>query len=390
VPCQSRGLRRLRTWLRAPVLCLLVPLVAVFLSLDGECGQVEFIKGADVSFLEQVEDGGGIYTEGGEPRDALDIFRDHGFNFIRLRIWLDPAGGYCDLGSTLLMAARAREKGLGLLVDFHYSDTWADPGRQKKPAAWSGVGGEALADSVREYTRSVIEALGAQGTMPDMVQIGNEIICGMLWDDGRVCDSFDSEEQWEAFGTLVSAGIRGVRDATAPEDSVRIMIHIDRGGDNSAGRWFFDHLIAEGVDFDIIGQSFYPWWHGTLDDLEANLADLSYRYGKDIVIAETAYPWTLDWHDNTHNMVGLPEHLLPGYPATVAGQRAFLADLMDIVADVPGSLGLGVFYWAPEWIAAPSFGSVWENVTVFDFSGEVLGSIDVFDSACAGSGAPPR
>ena len=175
--------------------------------------------------------------------------------------------------------------------------------------------------------------------------------------DGRVCSPFDTPEQWEAFGDLVAAGIQGVEEATEPADSVKTMIHIDRGGDNGGSRWFFDNLLARGVDFDLIGLSFYPWWHGTLADLEANLADLSNRYGKGIVVAETAYPWTPDWHDDTHNMVGLPEHVLPGYPATVEGQRAFLADLMNTVAGVPDCGGLGVFYWAPEWVAAPSFGS---------------------------------
>jgi len=368
--------------------------VLVFLILalagvpDGECGQAQFIKGADVSFLEQVEDGGGVYTEGGEPRDVLDILDGHGINFIRLRVWHSPGDGYCDFESTLRMAARVKEKGLGLLIDFHYSDTWADPAHQTKPASWSSTTGGALEDSVRSYTAGVVAALKAQGTLPDMVQIGNEVICGMLWDDGRVCNPYDTAEQWDAFGDLVTAGILGVRDATDPADSVRIMIHIDRGGDNGASRWFFDSLLARGVDFDIIGQSFYPWWHGSLADLQANLGDLATRYGKDLVVAETAYPWTLGWHDDTHNLVGLPEHLLPGYPATVAGQHAFLADLMGIVANAPERRGRGVFYWAPEWIAAPSSGSAWENVTLFDFSGEVLGSVEAFDSAYSGVEPP--
>ena len=385
MPCQSRGFRALRTL----SLLLLVTAGSGAISSAGDCGQARFIKGADISFLEEVEKGGGVFTEGGEPRDALDILKRHGFNFIRLRVWVSPAEGYCDLESTLLMAERAAAKGFGLLIDLHYSDTWADPGRQTKPAAWSGVSGRALEDSVRGYTRGVIAALAAQGTLPDMVQIGNEIVCGMLWDDGRVCDSFNTPERWNALARLIGAAVAGVRDATVPGDSVGIMIHIDRGGDNGASRWFFDHLIAEGVDFDIIGLSFYPWWHhGTLAGLRDNLADLSERYGKGIVIAETAYPWTLGWRDDEHNIVGLPEQLLPGYPATVGGQAAFLADLMSTVASAPASSGRGVFYWAPEWIAAPSFGSAWENVTLFDFSGEVLGSIGVFDSVYAGAGPP--
>ncbi len=352
------------------------------------CGESHLVKGGDVSFLEQVEDGGGVYTENGEPADLLEILGNHGFNFVRLRVWVDPPDGYCDLESTLRAAARAKEAGLGLLIDLHYSDTWADPGRQSKPAAWSGATGEALRDSVRGYTTAVIAALGAQGTLPDMVQIGNEVTCGMLWDDGRVCDSFDTDGQWDAFAGLVAAGIEGVENAVGPDDDVQTMIHIDRGGDNAACRWFYDNLLARGVDFDLVGLSFYPWWHGDLDDLGANLADLSQRYGKGIVIVETAYPWTLDWCDDTGNIVGPSADLLPGYPATVEGQRAFLSDLMAVVAGLPDGRGVGIFYWEPEWITAPSSGSAWENVTLFDFSGEVLTSIGAFDSTYAGVGAP--
>jgi len=350
-----------------------------------------FVKGADISFLQQIEDNGGVYTEDGVPRDALDIFKDHGFNYFRLRLWHTPSGGYCNLEKTLLMAQRIKQRDLGFLLDFHYSDTWADPGKQYKPASWTGISYDALKDSVYAYTRHVIEELKAQNTLPDMVQIGNEIICGMLWDDGRVCGAWNTPEQWQQFAGLVKEGIRGVEDATDAGDSVRIVIHIDRGGDTGGSIWFFDHLLAEGVDFDVIGQSFYPWWHGTLGDLEANLDTLAKRYGKDIVIAETAYPWTLGWYDDTHNIVGLPEHLHEGYPASVEGQKAFLLDLMEIVAGVPDCRGAGVFYWAPDWISAPGLGSPWENVTLFSFEGEALSSMAAFDSAMAGvgPGKPP-
>jgi arabinogalactan endo-1,4-beta-galactosidase len=282
------------------------------------------------------------------------------------------------------MARRIKQKGLGLMLDIHYSDTWADPGHQSRPASWESLTFEALKDSVREYTRYVVAGFKAQNTLPDMVQVGNEIICGVLWDEGRVCGAWNTPEQWERFGDLVAECLRGIDDATGPEDSVKTVIHIDRGGDISGSIWFFDNLIAEGVDFDLIAQSFYPWWHGTLDQLEANLDTLAVRYGKDLVIAETAYPWTLGWYDDTHNIVGLPEHLHDGYPATVEGQQTFLSDLMDIVAGVPDCRGAGVFYWAPDWISAPGKGSAWENVTLFSFEGEVLGSIAAFDSMRAG------
>jgi arabinogalactan endo-1,4-beta-galactosidase len=358
------------------------------LSLPPQVGASDFITGADISFLQQIEDSGGIYREGGIPREALDIFKDHGFNYVRLRLWHSPADGYNDLEHTLAMAARVKAKGYGLLLDFHYSDTWADPGKQFKPAAWEGLAFGDLKDSVYSYTNEVITQLGNQNTLPDIVQVGNEVICGMLWDEGRVCGTYNTPSQWDRFAQLVTEAIRGIEDGIEPGDSVRIMIHIDRGGDNAGTRWFFDNLLSQGVDFDLIGQSFYPWWHGTMTELAWNLNDTAGRYGKDIIVVEAAYPWTLDWYDDTHNIVGLPEQLHPGYPATVDGQRDYLAALIDTIKHVPNGQGIGIFYWSPEYISVPSVGSPWENLTLFDFEGNLLHSIAAFDSAAAGLSEP--
>jgi arabinogalactan endo-1,4-beta-galactosidase len=353
-------------------------------------GQVEkplFIRGADISFLQEIENHGGVFKENGTARNLLQILKDHGFNYARLRIWHTPPAGYCGIESTLVMAARVKAEGLGLLLDFHYSDTWADPGKQRKPRAWEGSDVEALKDSVFEYARAVIGRLRDNNALPDMVQIGNEIICGMLWDDGRVCGPLDTPEQWENLGSLVAEGIRGVDAALGPGDSIDIVIHIDRGADSEGSMWFFDRLLAEGVEFDIIGLSYYPWWHGTLTEVEANLEALAARYPKDILIVETAYPWTLKWCDDMHNMIGLPDQLHKGYPATVVGQEAFLADLTDVVAGTPASRGRGVFYWAPEYISVAGMGSPWENLTLFDFDGSLLPSVAAFDSLV--SSVPP-
>jgi arabinogalactan endo-1,4-beta-galactosidase len=340
----------------------------------------DFIKGADLSMLQEIEDHGGIFKEGGIPKDALQIFREHNINYIRLRIWHTPAGGYDNLEKILLMASRIKAFGFKFLLDFHYSDTWADPGHQTKPIAWQNLSFQELKDSVYQYTFNVLTALKNQNTLPDMVQIGNEITCGMLWNDGRVCDQFNTPQQWVQLADLIKESIQGVNECLSSGDIVRIIIHIDRGGDNSGSQWFFDHLLAENVNFDVIGLSYYPWWQGTLNDLESNVNDLAQRYGKEIVIVETAYPWTLDWYDNTQNIVGEQDQLLPEYPATVEGQKNFLRDLINIVQNIPENKGCGLFYWAPEWISIPSLGSPWENVTLFDFSGEILNSISVFDS----------
>jgi arabinogalactan endo-1,4-beta-galactosidase len=340
-----------------------------------------WLSGADVSFLQQIEDHGGVYMVDGMPREALEIFADQGFNSIRLRLWHTPAEGYNDLEKTLQMAARIESAGLSLLLDIHYSDTWTDPGQQHKPAAWEGLTFDDLKDSVYHYTRDAIAALKDQNTLPDIVQIGNEITGGMLWDDGRVGGAYDTPTQWDQFAQLVVEGIDGVEEALDPGDSVQVMIHIDRGADNAGCRWFFDNLLAQGVEFDLIGLSYYPWWHGTLDQVDTNLADLGSRYGKDIVLVETAYPWTLGWADTTHNIVGDSSQLHDGYPASPEGQRAFLEDLIAVVDSAAGGRGQGVYCWSPEWISTPAMGSAWENLALFDFSGELLGSIHAFDLA---------
>jgi arabinogalactan endo-1,4-beta-galactosidase len=344
----------------------------------GGCGAL--LKGADVSLLQEIENRGGAFRDAGGRRDLLEILGDRGFNCVRLRLWHDPLGGYCGLDSTLAVAVRARSMGLGLLLDIHYSDTWADPGRQSKPRAWEGIAFEALEDSVCQYTGRVVGRFKSRGALPEMIQLGNEITCGLLWDDGRIC-GVDTAGQWRKLGRILKAGVRGVEAALDEGDSVRIMIHTDRGGDAQGSVAFYDRLLAEGVRLDVIGLSYYPWWHGSLDQLRHTLDTLAGRYRRDIVVVETAYPWTLGWGDGTHNVVGLAGQLHPGYPATVAGQRAFLADLLDEVGSVRDGRGKGVFYWAPEYISVPGLGSVWENLTLFDFDGDLLPSASAFAPA---------
>ncbi len=346
--------------------------------------KIEFIQGADLSSLQEIEDRGGVFKENGIQNDALQIFKNHNVNYIRLKIWHSPINGYNGLPKILQMARRIKNLGLKFLLDFHYADTWADPGNQVKPASWENLSFQFLNDSVYQYTKSVITLLKNQNTLPDLVQIGNEISCGLLWNEGRVCDQYNSAQQWNQFAFLIKEGIRGVNESLDIGDSVKIVIHIDRGGDNTGSRWFYDKLISEGVNFDIIGLSYYPWWHGTLNDLEFNTNDLAERYNKNIIVAETAYPWTLNWNDNTNNIVGDPNQLLPGYQATVEGQTKFLRDIINLIKNIPNSRGLGFFYWEPEWISTAQLGSPWENLALFDFSGEVLNSITVFDSIYSG------
>lgn len=357
--------------------CFTAMILVVFLTM-GNAMAGPFLKGADISFLPQVESGGGVFKAGGVSGDLLDILAAGDVNTVRLRLWHSPADGHSGLAETVALALRAKASGLDFLLDFHYSDTWADPANQTKPAAWAGLDLAALTDSVYSYTRDVLTAFDAAGATPDFVQIGNEITPGMLWNEGRVGGSFDTPAQWPDLATLIGSAVAGVDDALPTSQRPEIMIHIDRGADNSGARWFFDNLLAQGVEFDMIGLSYYPWWHGSLADLENNLNDLATRYGKDLVIVETAYPWTLGWFDDTHNMVGLPEHLLPGYSDTPEGQRDFLAAIMELVFAIPEGRGRGVFWWAPDWITSPGFGSSWENLALFDENGDVLPALDAF------------
>jgi arabinogalactan endo-1,4-beta-galactosidase len=226
--------------------------------------------------------------------------------------------------------------------------------------------------------------LKAQGTLPEMVQIGNEITPGMLWEDGRLTDA----ASWGRFAELINSGIQGVNDSLSDSEDVKIMIHIDKGGDNGASIGFYDKLIAQGVDFDVIGLSYYLFWHGTPSDLYNNLRDLSTRYGKDIVVVETAFPFTLNDADGLQNIIYDEEQIRQfGYPATVAGQKQYLEDIIDIIRHTPGGKVRGLFYWEPAWLGLEGAGwdpedseskNGWENQGLFNFDGYALKSLDVF------------
>ena len=224
------------------------------------------------------------FYDKGIEKDAIKILRDHGFNYIRLRIFNNPAAdsgyspkkGFCDLEHTKQMAKRIKAAGLKFLLDFHYSDTWADPGKQYKPSAWKGLDFPLLKDSVYAFTKRVIEELKKQGTTPDMVQIGNEINHGMIWPDGQV-------KHLDSLAQLVKAGTDAVLKV---DPSIIILLHIALGGQNDESVFFIDNMLSRGVYFDVIGESYYPKWHGTLDDLRNNLTDLATRYSKDIIVVE--------------------------------------------------------------------------------------------------------
>ena len=296
--------------------------------LKGEAAlprAVDKMLGADISFLPQLEARGIKFSDKGVEKDAIAILKDHGFNYVRLRIFNNPAreGGYspgrgfCNLPYTLEMAKRVKAAGMKLLLDFHYSDYWADPGKQYKPKAWEGLSFTTLKDSLYAYTRQVMLALQAQGTTPDMVQVGNEINHGIVWPEGSV-QNIDQAAQ------LIAAGTAAVKSV---DPRVQMMLHVALGGQNHESVFFIDNMVARGVHFDVIGQSYYPKWHGTLDDLEHNMKDLVRRYNKDIILVEYS---------------------------------ALKDEVNKIAFEIPGGRGKGTCIWEPL--------STWEKI--FDNDGK--------------------
>jgi arabinogalactan endo-1,4-beta-galactosidase len=334
---------------------------------------IGFINGVDISMLYQIEENNGIYFENGIAIDPIDIFKQHGVNTIRLKIWHTPDPEFNSLQNVLQMAQRIDSIGLDIMLNFHYSDTWADPSHQTKPSAWESIDFKTLADSIYDYTNHVITRLKMQGTLPKFVQIGNETDCGLLWPDGYICDESNTAEQWLNLGILYNNAISGIQDAIDEMDTVWTLGHLSHGG-----LWYFSNLFNEGVSLDIIGQSYYPWWHGSLDELSTNLTQLSNEFQKPIVIVETAYPFTLSWNDNTNNIIGMESQLLDGFPASEIGQLNFLQAVKDRVTN--NEFGAGICYWSPEWISTETFGSPWENLALFDFNSEVLDGITVFEN----------
>lgn len=317
----------------------------------------EYAVGADLSFLKQAEDRGAVFKDGTNAKPALQIFKDHGYNWVRLRLFHSPTNLPNNLDYTIALAKRARELNFKFLLNFHYSDTWADPGKQFTPAAWRGLSHKELVRAVHDYTRDSIIAFREAGVLPGMVQIGNEVTPGMLWPDGKLPD------HWRNFADLVKAGIRGVDDGRGTNARPRIMIHIDRGGDKARTKYFFDKLNSYGVDYDVIGQSYYPWWHGSLLDLRDNLDFMARTYQKDIILVEVAYCWRPTEYRNKP----------APFPETPEGQREFLEEVNRLVLATPDHRGIGTFWWEPAVTGRL------RNRGFFDDDGNALPVMNVFD-----------
>jgi len=342
----------------------------------AESGTPLAITGADVSHVTKNEDHGAVYrTATGQRRDPFQLLAANNVNYIRLKVWVDPVDGYNNPADVLAKARRAHAAGQRLLIDFHYSDAWADPGKQNKPAAWAALSFDELKQALYDHTYAVLHALRQQGTPADMAQVGNEINGGLLWPDGRW-------DNWDGLAALLTAGSNAVK-AASPQ--TKVVLHLAEGGNNGGHRWWFDQATARGVPFDVIAVSHYVYWHGTLGALQANLMDLATRYGKPVMVAETAYGFTTAENDHETNIFTAALATAGGYPATPRGQADALRDILTVVAGVPG--GLGVFYWEPTWTAAdgagwdpadPTSGDGWENQALFDYSDRALPALSVF------------
>lgn len=321
-----------------------------------------FIKAVDLSFLPEIEAENTVfYNQNNQADNAVEILKANGINTIRLRVWHTPATAHSSLTEVTSFAQQLKAKGLKIWLSVHYSDTWADPSQQQKPAVWEALSQTQLENQVYAYTMQLCNQIE-----PNYIQIGNETNNGFLFPNGNRYQNFN---QYKA---LLQKGIEAVK-AYSPE--TKIMLHY--AGLDGANIYFNE---LNSLDYDMIGLSYYPIWHGNnFTEVENTLSSLKTNYNKEVVIAETAYPFTLGWNDYTNNIVGHQSQLIPNYPASLQGQKAFLEQLKQICINAQSS---GLCYWAPDWVAyrgvTATNGSSWENQALFDFNNKITPAATVF------------
>ena len=355
-----------------------------------------FIKGMDLSTLLELERCGAKYYDHGAERDVLDIIKDYDVDTIRIRLWNDPksedgepyGAGNNDLEETIAIGKKVTDAGFGVLLNFHYSDFWADPGKQIKPKAWANYGADELEKAVYDFTLESLQRVLDAGVNVTMIQVGNELSNGLLWPEGKV-------PNYDNIARFVSSGIRACRKLN-PE--IPIMIHLDNGGNNELYVRWFENYIKRGEDFEYIGLSYYPFWHGSLDALEFNMNDIAKRFGKELIIAEVSMGYTMEDYKDYEKLEdserkgyatrpALVEKI--DYPMTIQGQVDFTKDFLNRVSNVVNGLGMGFFWWEPAWIPVPGSGwatpaslkymndpgpcgNEWANQALFDYDGNAL------------------
>jgi arabinogalactan endo-1,4-beta-galactosidase len=341
----------------------------------------KFSMGVDLSYVNQVEDYGGIFKDSGKSRDPFRIMKDHGANTVRVRLWHTPdwVGNlnngklYYDLLGTEKTIRRAKENGMAVNLDIHYSDRWADPAHQETPVAWTGLSVSVLKDSVYNYTLAVLNYLRSKNLVPEMVQVGNETNSGMLWPVGKV-----ENNNWQNFAALLNSGIRAVRDFSLSSPvKPKIILHVAQ---LQNAEYWTNSLVSNGVtDFDILGLSHYAKWStvATMGEIETMIRAFKTTYGKQVMVVETAYPWTGDNADSYTNIISATDKAT-GYDVTPEEQFRYMKDFTQTIIRAGGT---GIMYWEPAWITSKlndgwGIGSSWENNAFFDFNGNALPVMD--------------
>lgn len=372
-----------------------------------------FIKGMDVSTLLEEEACGARYYDDGREMPLFDIMQKYKVNSVRLRLWNHPydesgkpyGAGTNDLEKTKILAHRAKEAKMTWNLDFHYSDFWADPGKQYPPKAWEGHSADELVEDVYHFTKETCLSLKEENIEPSIVQVGNELTNGMMWPYGN--RDYNRPENFTGnyfnpyLAKMVSAGITALREVL-PE--TKVMIHLDNGGNNELYRnWFDGYLACKGIDFDCIGLSYYPFWHGNIKMLSDNLNDLANRYHKPLIIDEVSMGFTMQDYASYEKLgpderkgYATKEKLLANldYPMTIEGQKQFMEKIVEVLKEVPFGLGQGYYYWEPAWIPVPGCGwatkeslqyikepgpcgNEWANQALFDYDGNVLPAMKI-------------
>lgn len=360
---------------------------AATIALPGALPAADFYFGADLSYVNEMEDCGAVYRENGKARDPFELFAARGANLVRVRLWHDAEWtDYSDLADVKRTIRRAREHGMQVLLDFHYSDEWADGDKQIIPKAWAAIEStDALAQALHDYTLATLLELHGAGLLPELVQVGNETNPELMRGTHNGMGDGKEPIDWQRNAALLNAGIRAVREAARRGGApIKVMLHIAQP--ENVLPWFEAAWAAGVRDFDQVGISYYRRWSSeSFAGLARTIAGVTLRFpSAEVLLVETAYPWTLESADEAANLLG-ESTLIEGYPATVAGQAAYLADLTQLVIDAGG---VGMVYWEPAWVSTGCStrwgrGSHWENATFFDFrnDNEVLPSIDFMSRA---------
>jgi len=364
------------------IICLIILTSCSSNDDSNDATSNQLYKGMDLSFQSELENYDLNYKdEDGNSVELLDFVRSKGTNLVRLKLWHTPQDGQNGLEDVKTYAQKIKAHNMDFLLDFHYSDYWADPGTQTPPVAWQNMNIDQLKVAIYNYTKDVVQQLKAQNTLPDIIQIGNETDSGFLWDFGRVWGNFSNN--WDNYTDLVSEAIRAVRDVDT-EGKTRIMLH-HSSVENAI--FFFNELEPYNIDFDIIGLSYYPQFQTKdLDLVASKLNELANNFDKDILMVEVAYPFTLQWNDNLTNYIGSSDQILDEFSPTPQGQKAYFEWLIQTIKNIPNNHGIGFCYWAPDWVAfdgneaTSTNGTSWENQCLFDFDLKALPALETFNS----------